>query len=236
MKHPPACLKNKTWTQSGAAALALSKYELIRKNNIEEKEAMLEALGVKEAKKDVIESLAKRVHKSGVKKEKIVGLIRRSGRSQGKDEVKYLQVVKRYRCREQGCKFQFDHRGTLKDHMRVKHWDTAVPCLNRGCGDSFHSLATRRDHMKKGIHTNLGTDETSEIPAQLEAKSCAVCGEKFRTAESGHTCFNNMNGLRPADALGQVEFTAQGHQRFETHLSSEKQKKVNANNCNKIRL
>ena len=167
MKHPSVCLKKRTWTKSGAAP-ALSKYETIRKNNIEEKEAMLEALGVREAKRDVIESLAKKVHKSGVKKEKIVGVTRRSGRSQGKEEVKYLQVVKRYRCREQGCKYQFDHRGTMKDHMRVKHWNATVPCPVKGCGDSFDSLTTRRNHMKKG-HFD-GMDEAAKIPTQLEAE------------------------------------------------------------------
>ena len=131
---------------------------------------MLEALGVREAKKDVIESLAKKVHKSGVKKEKIIGVTRRSGRSQGKEEVKYLQVVKRYRCREQGCKYQFDHRGTLKDHMRVKHWNTTVPCLIRGCGHSFDGLTTCRNHMKKGHNDGLSMNETAKIPTQLKAK------------------------------------------------------------------
>ena len=169
MAHLPACLKKRTWTKSGPA-LALSNYEIIRKNNIEEKEAMLEALGVREAKKDVIESLTKKVHKSGVKKEKIIGVTRRSGRSQGKEEVKYLQVVKRYRCREQGCKYQFDHRGTLKDHMRVKHWNTTVPCLIRGCGHSFDGLTTCRNHMKKGHNDGLSMNETAKIPTQLKAK------------------------------------------------------------------
>ena len=161
MKQDRRCLKAKTWTKTGHLDLPeLSEYEIIRKNNIKEKEEMLRSIGILEAKQDFMEGMKRKIHKVKVIPEQSPAVpSRRSGRQEGKCDVKYVSVIKRYLCKEPGCKNQFDHRTPLRDHMRLKHWQETIPCLIRGCSVMSDSLASRRRHLKEGNHVLLSPDQ-----------------------------------------------------------------------------
>lgn len=116
------------------------------------------------------------------------------------------QILRRFKCDECGKAFKFKHH--LKEHIRIHSGEKPFECLN--CGKRFSHSGSYSSHMtskkclimnlkvrKGGMPPNLPADNKLDGSRILIEHSCAVCGQRFSSANEYSSHLENNRKCHP---------------------------------------